>query len=228
MLWFTPLLFVSVFLLRGLANFVSGYAFQRIGLGVTTDVRNDLYRKLLDQSHRFHLRHSSGELVSRVVNDVTVMQTAVTTRLLDLVQQSVTLLFLLFLLLSTDLTLALICLVGTPLVLYPIVYFGKGMRRTSHRTQERIADVTALLSEGMRGHRVIQAFGAEDYEDGRFREATGRHMRVSLRAQVLSNLSSPVIEAIATVALAAFLIYAGTQIRAGSSPRRCSCSSSRT
>jgi ABC-type multidrug transport system fused ATPase/permease subunit len=68
--YFVPALFVLVFLLRSLADFTSGYAFQHIGLGVTTDIRNSLYRRILDQSSRFHSEHPSGELVARVVNDV--------------------------------------------------------------------------------------------------------------------------------------------------------------
>jgi len=213
--YFVPLLFVLVFLLRGLASFVSGYGFQRIGLGVTTDIRNSLYRHILGQSSRFFARHPSGELVARVVSDVSVMQNAVSSHLLDLFQQSVTLVLLLILLLSTHFKLALICLVVAPLLIYPIVRFGKGMRRTSHRSQERLADLTALLSEGVRGYRVVKAFGMEDFEHDRFALATRRHLRVNLRAQLLANLSGPVVESMAVVGAAALLVYAGKSIRAG-------------
>src|SRR5262245_48727144 len=109
--YFVPLLFVIVYLLRSLADFVSGYAFQHIGLGVTTDIRNDLYRYILDQSSRFHADHPSGELVARVINDVALMQNAVSNRLLDLFQQSITLIVLLALLISTHARLAVVALV---------------------------------------------------------------------------------------------------------------------
>jgi len=214
-LWFVPLLLVVVFLLRSVADFVSGYAFQHIGLGVTTDIRNDLYRRILDQSSRFYAEHPSGELVSRVVSDVALMQSAVSNRLLDLVQQSITLLFLLAMLLSTNAELALVALIAAPVLLYPIVRFGKGMRRTSHRSQERMADLAALMSEAVRGHRVVKAFGMEDFEHRRFRQATRRHLRVNLWAQMLANLSSPVVESIAVVGAALLLVYAGRSIRAG-------------
>ncbi|MEM9290584.1 MAG: ABC transporter ATP-binding protein [Acidobacteriota bacterium] len=213
--YFTPLLFVAVYLFRSVAAFISGYSFQRIGFGVTTDIRNDLYRRLLEQSSRFHAQHPSGSLVSRVVNDVTLMQVAVSNRLLDIAQQSVTLLAMLAMLLSIHLELALACLVGMPVVLYPIVRFGKGIRGTSHRSQERMADLAQLLSEGIRGHRVVKAFGMEDFEYRRFYAATRRHLKVNLRAQVLANLSSPVIETLASVLSAALLIYAGLSIREG-------------
>ena len=213
--YFVPLLFVAVFLLRSVSDFLSGYSFQRIGLGVTTDIRNDLYLRVLHQSSRFHAAHPSGELVSRVINDVALMQNAVSNRLLDLFQQSITLVVLLVLLLSTHLELALVCLVAAPALLVPIVRFGKGMRRTSHSSQERMADLASLMAEGVRGHRVVKAFGMESFEHGRFQRATGRPLRVNLRAQMLNHLSSPVVESLAVVGSAALLIYAGQSIRAG-------------
>jgi ATP-binding cassette, subfamily B, bacterial MsbA len=212
--YFLPALFVLVFLLRCLADFVSGYAFQHIGLGVTTDIRNDLYRSILEQSSRFHAEHPSGELVARVINDVAMMQNAVANRLLDLFQQSFTLVALLALLLSTHFRLALISLIVAPALLVPIVRFGKGMRRTSHRSQERMADLASLMAEGVRGHRVVKAFGMEEFELNRFREATRRHLRVNLWAQMLANSAGPVVESLAVIGAAALLVYAGKAIRA--------------
>ena len=213
--YFVPILFVVFFLFRSVAHFFSGYSFQRIGLGATTTMRNDLYRHILHQSNRFHAEHPSGELVSRVVGDVALLQSAVSNRLLDLFQQSVTLVALLVLLLSTHLRLALICVVVAPIVLFPVVRFGRGMRKTSHRSQERLADLTSLLAEGVRGHRVVKAFGTENFEYERFRTASRRHLRVNLWAQMLAHLSSPVVETLAVIGAAAFLVYAGRSIRAG-------------
>jgi subfamily B ATP-binding cassette protein MsbA len=213
--WFAPALFVLVFLVRSLAAFLNGYAFQRVGLGATTDLRNDLYRRILDQSSRFYAQHPSGELVSRVVNDVGVLQNALSTQLLDLFQQPLTLIVLLWFLLSIHLQLALMCLVVLPLLLIPIVRFGKGMRKTSHRSQEHMADLASLVAEGVRGHRVVKAFGMEGFEHERFRQASRKHLRTNLRAQMLSHASSPVVESMAVVGAAALLVYAGRTIRLG-------------
>jgi subfamily B ATP-binding cassette protein MsbA len=213
--YFVPLLMMLIFLLRCLADFVSGYAFQNIGLGVTTDMRNDLYWHILRQSSRFHSEHPSGELVARVINDVALMQNAVANRLFDLFQQSITLVVLVVLLLSIHFELALVCLVVAPVLVFPIVRFGKGMRRTSHRSQERMADLASLMAEGVRNHRVVKAFGMEEFEYNRFREATRRHLRVNLWAQMLAHASGPVVEALAVLGAAALLIYAGRTIRAG-------------
>jgi subfamily B ATP-binding cassette protein MsbA len=212
--YFVPVLFVVIFTLRSVSDFLNGYAFQRIGLGATTDLRNDLYARTLEQSSRFHADHPSGELVSRVVNDVGVLQAAVSTRLVDIVQQSATLLLLLVMLFSIHFRLAFFCLVAAPAVLFPIVRFSKGMRRTSHRAQERTADVANLVSESARGHRVVKAFGMERFELDRFRVATSRHLRANLRGQLLANLSSPVIETLGVIGAGIFLVFAGRAIQA--------------
>ncbi len=213
--YFVPILFVVVFVLRSLSDFLNGYAFQRLGFGATNDLRNDLYVRTLEQTSRFHAEHPSGELVSRVVHDVGVLQGAISTRLVDIVQQSATLILLLVLLFSIHFRLAFFCLVAAPAVLYPIVRFSKGMRRTSHRAQERTADLANLVSESARGHRVVKAFGMEPFERERFREATRRHLRANLQGQLIANVSSPVIESLGVLGAGLFLVFAGRAIRSG-------------
>ena len=151
-----------------------------------------------------------------MINDVAIMQNAVSNRLLDLFQQSITLVFLLGLLLSTHFRLALFALVAAPVLLVPIVRFGRGLRRTTHRSQERMADLASLLTEGVRGYRVVKAFGMEEFEAVRFGHATRRHLRANLWAQMLSHASGPVVESLAVLGAAALLIWAGQSIRAGS------------
>ncbi len=212
---FLPLLLLTIFTLRAITDGASNYAFQRIGLGATTDIRNDVFDKLLRQSSRFHAAHPSGELVSRVVNDVSMMQNAVSTGLFDLFQQTVTIVALASMLISTNPRLALTCLVAAPLVLFPIVRFGQSLRKTGRRSQQRLAEVSMLVNEAVRGHRVVKAFGMERFEGQRFREATRRHLRINLRAQLLSSISSPVVEVLGVAGACMLLIYAGRAIRAG-------------
>ncbi len=210
-----PLLLWLFFLLRSVAAFANGYLFQKIGLGATNDLRNDLYRTILRQSSRFYAEHPSGELLSRIGNDVQVLQNVVTTRLLDLVQHSITLLVLIWLLLSTHWVFGLITLVVAPAVVVPIVRFGRGMFKTSRHTQERMAELANLVNEAVRGHRVVKAFGMEGFEESRFRAAADRHLLVKLRAQLIATASSPVVETLIVTGGAVLLFYAGRAVASG-------------
>ena len=213
--FFTPLLLVFVVLLRGLMAFLSGYSFQRAGLGITTDIRNDLYRHIIHQSSRFHQRYTSGELYSRVVSDVAKLQNAVAARLFDIFMSIAMLVICSGLLLTIHFTLAIVSLFAVPVFGFLLVRFGKGMRKVTYRSQERMADLSALLTEGIRGNRVVKAFGMEKFECGRFERATRGHLLANLRAQFLSTLSSPVIESTAAVGGAALVVSAGLMIRDG-------------
>ena len=213
--YFAPIMFVLVFTFRSLASFLGGYTFQRIGFGVTTDIRNDLYEFLLAQSIAFHSENPSGKLFSRVINDVSRMQNAFSTRLVDLFQQTVMLVFCLAALFVIHAQLAFVCLVAMPLIVYPVVRFGRGMFKTSHHSQERMEDLAELLTEGVRGNRVVKAFGMEKFESDKFRKATSRHLAVNLRAQMLASASSPVIETLAAIGACVLLVSAGNMIRAG-------------
>ncbi len=211
--YFAPILFVLVFALRSASSFFSAYTFQRIGYGITTDIRNDLYDFLLGQSSVFHSENPSGKLFSRVINDVGRMQNAFTNRLVDLFQQSVMLVVCLVGLFMIHAQMAFVSLVAMPLIIYPVVRFGRGMFKTSHRSQERMEDLAELLTEGIRGNRVVKAFGMEEFESRRFKAATRRHLNINLRAQVLASASSPVVETLSAIGGCTLLVVAGDMIR---------------
>ncbi len=213
--WFVPALFLAVYLLRATGELVSSYSFRHVGLGVIYGIRNDLYRRFLDQSSAFHSAHPSGELVSRVVSDVGLIQNAINTRLFDLLTQPLTLVLLLVLLFSTNWKLALIVVLFAPLALLTMLRFGGGLRRATDRAQARGAEVTALLGEGILGHRVVKAFGMEQFEAERFGAATRKLLRVSRWGQLIASMSSPVIESLAALGSAALLVYVGLKIREG-------------
>ncbi len=213
--YFAPILFLLVFTARSMSSFAGAYTFQRIGFGATTDIRNDLYDYLLNQSSAFHSDNPSGKLFSRVINDVSRLQNAFTTGLVDLFQQSIMLVVCLVALVLIHPRMAFICLIAMPLIIYPVIRFGRGMFRTSHRSQERMEDLAELLTEGIRGNRVVKAFGMEEFEGRRVRNATRRHLAVNLRAQMLSAASSPVIETLAALGGCTLLIGAGRMINQG-------------
>ena len=210
-----PVLLLVLFSVRNLADFVGSFAFQRIGLGATTRIRNDLHARFLDQGQHFHRSAPSGVLVSRVVSDVAAMQSALSNRVFDIVQQSLTLAVLFLLLLSTHLGLTMFVLAALPVFAWVFVGAGRRVRRASRHTQDRLAEVARLLADGLRALPVVQAFGMEAFERQRFREATGRHLRVSLRVQRLSIVVPLLLETVLAASAVALLVYAGRAVRAG-------------
>ncbi|HEV7574175.1 MAG TPA: ABC transporter ATP-binding protein [Thermoanaerobaculia bacterium] len=205
-----------VIILRALASFFSEYAFQKVGLSTVRDLRNQLYERLIFQSHRFFSERSTGEMVSRVVSDADAIQAAVSTRMGDLFQESLTLFFLLAYVFWSNPELALITFIVAPAMVYPVVHFGGKLRGTTHRSQERMADIATLLEETIRGVRIVKAFTMERFEVARFRDATRRHLSSNLKAQKIQALSSPVLDLITGLGALALFFYAQRRIANGS------------
>ena len=180
------------------------------------DLRNELYESIIQQSHRFFSERSTGEMVSRVVSDADAIQAAVSTRMGDLFQESITLFGLIIYVFISNTELALISLIVAPIIVFPVVHFGRRLRGTTHRSQERMADIATLLEETIRGVRIVKAFTMEKFEIGRFREATQRHLRSNLKAQRIQALTSPVMELLSGVLMLMLFLYAHRRITAGS------------
>lgn len=208
-------LILLVFLLRAFTSFFSEYSFQKVGLSTVRDLRNQLYERMIHQSHRFFTERPTGEMVSRVVSDADAIQAAVSTRMGDLLQESVTLVGLIAFLFYINPLLAVVSLIGAPLIITPVVTFGKRLRRTTHRSQERMAEIATLLEETIRGVRIVKAFTMEPFEIGRFREATRKHLRWTLSASRVQALTSPVMELLAGVCMVLLFSYAQRRIAAG-------------
>jgi len=208
-------LILIVFSIRAFTSFFSEYSFQKVGLSTVRDLRNQLYDRMIHQSHRFFAERSTGEMVSRVVSDADAIQAAVSTRMGDLLQESVTLVLLVGYVFYLNPLLALVSFVGAPLIIIPVVQFGKRLRRTTHRSQERMAEIATILEETIRGVRIVKAFTMERFEIGRFREATRKHLRWTLSAQRTQAMTSPVMELLAGVCMVLLFGYAQQRISAG-------------
>ncbi|HUR81683.1 MAG TPA: ABC transporter transmembrane domain-containing protein [Thermoanaerobaculia bacterium] len=208
-------LILVIFVIRAFTSFFSEYSFQKVGLSTVRDLRNELYERMIGQSHRFFTERPTGEMVSRVVSDADAIQAAVSTRMGDLLQESVTLAGLIGYLFYINPFLAVVSLFGAPLIVIPVVQFGKRLRRTTHRSQERMAEIATLLEETIRGVRIVKAFTMEPFEIGRFQEATRKHLRWTLSASRVQAATSPVMELLAGVCMVLLFSYARSRIAAG-------------
>jgi len=206
---------VGVFLIKGICDYLGNYLISYAGFSSVTDLRNAVFGKVLRHSASFFEAHSTGQLMSSIMNDVDKVQVATSQIMADFLRQFFSAAALLFVLFSNDWKLAAISLVALPAVMLPTTRIGRRIRRISRGTQERQAELNQILQETLSGHMVVKAFGAEAYEFRRFREAARRLLKTNVRYVLQQALSSPVIDMMAAVTIVLLLTYARNQIKAG-------------
>ncbi|HUR19991.1 MAG TPA: lipid A export permease/ATP-binding protein MsbA [Vicinamibacterales bacterium] len=209
--WVATMLLLS-FAAKGVGAYVSSYLMTDVGQRVVMDLRNRLYRHILDQSAAFFSRRSSGQLVSRVTNDVSQVQTAASETLADLVRESVTVIGFTAYLFWLDSDLAIICVATVPLVVYPLVRLGQRVRSTTRRSQEEQEHLTHVATEGLAGHRIVKAFRAEAREGDRFAAVGAKLYRTNMRITAALSALPPLMEFIGGLATVGALYYASIKI----------------
>ena len=206
---------VVAFFIKGLCDYLGNYLINYAGFSSVTDLRNSVFDKVLRQGAEFFESHSTGRLMSSIMNDIDKVQLATSQMLADFFRQFFSAIGLLFVLLTIDWQLAIASLIILPAVMYPVTRIGKRIRRTSRGTQDRQAELNQILQETLSGHMVVKAFGAEPYESRKFREASRKLLKANVRYILQQSLSSPLIDLIALLTIVALLTYARTNIKAG-------------
>ena len=186
-----------------------------IGQRVVRDLRDQLFRHILDQSASFFSRKTTGGLMSRITNDVNQVQHAVSETLGDLLREGLTLVGFTGFLFYLDWRLALVVVTGAPIVVYPLVKLGKRVRSTTRRSQEQLEHLSHVTAEAFAGHRIVKAFGAEGQEERRFRGASQRLYRTNLKVTSTLAALPPLMELLGGVALVALVWYGSEQISNG-------------
>ncbi len=207
---------VLVFVIKGACDYLANYLISLAGFSAITDLRDQVFEKVLRQSAQFFEANSTGRLMSSVMNDIDKIQVAISTMLVDALRQVFVVMGLLFVLMHKDWKLALVSVTVLPFVLVPTARIGRRIRRTSRHTQEHVGELNEILQETISGHNVVKAFGTEEYEYQRFRMAGTRLLKTNLRYALQQALASPMIELCGALTIVALLTYARTSIRAGS------------
>lgn len=209
-----PLFLFAAFVAKNICAFVAEYRFNAIGLAFVRDLRRRIYERLLLQSESFHAKNPSGDLIARVTGDVDRIQSLFGTDLADLVQSLATLAGLLVLVVSRSPELTGVALLIAPAIVVPVVLIAKRLRAISRAGRERMGDLTGVLSETIRGRRVVQAYGAEAYESERFEAVNERTFKLSRNAARVMAFSSPLVETASVFAFLVLLAYAASRIAA--------------
>jgi subfamily B ATP-binding cassette protein MsbA len=198
---------VCVALAKGISEFFATYFINYTGHSVVRDLRNLLYSKLIGQSISFFHRNPTGRLMSAIISDIERIQFAVSQTAADMLKQSFTLVFLLGALFYYDCWLALISMVLIPLVVFPSAKLGRYIRASSRSSQDKMGELNNVLQETFSGIRIVKAFAMESFEIEKFKTATRRLLKVSLRWVRAQAVSSPLMEILGAVTIAGLLYY---------------------
>ena len=206
---------VGTALIKGVCDYIGTYLVNHAGFGLITDLRNRLYDTILQRSISFFSRHSTGTLVSTVVNDVEKVQVTLTIALAEFLQQFFTLFFLIGVVIVLGHKLALVLLIFVPFVIFSAGKIGRRVRSTTRKGQDKLADIQNILHESITGNRIVKAFGMESWESSRFQAAARKLFRANLKSVAAQAISSPLMDIIGALAGALLLWVGRTQIKTG-------------
>lgn len=214
-LGFVTTTLLVAYVLKGVGAYFSSYLMDDIGQRVVLQIRGDLFAHLLNQSAAFFARRSTGQLLSRINNDVGQVQRAVAETVGDLARESLALVGYAGLLFYYDAKLALVCMTAAPLVVYPLVRLGKRVRTVTRWSQEAQEHMTHVAAEAFAGHRIVKAFGAEARESEKFAGAARSLYRSNMKVTRVLSILPPLMELLGGVAIAGALWYGTREISGG-------------
>jgi subfamily B ATP-binding cassette protein MsbA len=206
---------LMVFFAKGICEYLASYLVNYVGFSAVTDLRNVVFSKVLKQGGQFFESHSTGKLMSSIMNDIEKIQVASSHILADFLRQTFVTIGLLLVVLTKDWRLAAVSLTVLPFVIVPTRRIGKRIRRTTRRAQDNAAELNQILQETLSGHQVVKAFGTEAFEGRRFRSAGQKLLKSNLRYVAQQALASPLIELFGAFTIVGLLTYARTQIKTG-------------
>ena len=203
---------VAATVLKGIFDYAGTYLVNYAGFGMITDLRDDLYNAILRSSAAFFTKHTTGTLLSTIVNDIEKVQFAMSSVLAEFLQQFFTFLFTSAVVILLGGKLAWVLLLFLPVILYSSKKIGRQVRTTTRGGQDKLAEIQNILHETITGNRIVKAFGMENWEMERFRAAARRLFRANLRLVAAFAISSPLMDILGSVAIALLLLMGRNQI----------------
>lgn len=215
MLVVIPVLLVIAYFLKGASDYGQSYLMGAVGNRVVTDLRARLYEHIQRLSLSFFSKTSTGVLMSRIANDVGILQRATSDSLKKILENTFLIIGLSGVALYQNWRMALFCLVLLPIAAFPIRRFGRQTRRYSKKSQERLATISTFLDETISGNQTIKSYCLERFEIERFFKETERLLHVGLNSLKVGAYSTPVMELIGGVIGAVIIYYGGYNVIKG-------------
>ena len=215
-----PVVLLLLQFFRGVFSYAQAYLAASIGQKVIMYLRNRIFQHMQNQSLGFFEQKQTGQLMSRITNDVSVLQSVFSHSLLDLVVSPIIIVFGIIQAFILNKQLAAFLLLILPLIAFPISRLSQLLRKAGREIQAKAADTSAILQEKISAIRVVKAFAMEDYENQRFVKVTKENYRASMKGARVQGFLSPTVEFLAMIGLTVFIIYGGNAIiRGAMTPR---------
>ncbi|HTG82817.1 MAG TPA: lipid A export permease/ATP-binding protein MsbA [Geobacteraceae bacterium] len=212
---FVPLGIIAIFTVRGLARYLNDYFIRTSGQLAIQDIRNELYRKNMELGLAYFNRNQTGALMSRVLNDVGLMQDGVANVVTGLFRDGLGAVFLLGVIFYLNWKLAIIAFLVLPATIYPAQKIGRRIKTAVRRSQEKIGDLAAILQESYAGIKVIKAFNMAERENERFAEANRGFYHFLRKSIKYEGVAVPVMEFLSSLGVAAVVWASIAMIRRG-------------
>lgn len=203
------LLILLAFFLKNIFGYLQAYFLAYVEQGMIRDLRNQSYIHLHKLPMSYFKNEKTGNLISRITNDVNVVQSSVSAVFLNLIREPLTILFFVGLAMSISWRLTLFSLLVLPPTIGIISWIGLILRKQSGLLQEKMANITTTLHETITGVKIVKAFGMENYENGKFKTQTQGFFKLVLKMARVRNTASPLTEFLSVVVGVAMIYYGG-------------------
>lgn len=207
----------GIFILRGITTYQHTIIMSRVGHMIVAKIQHDMFSGFLNLDLGFFHQNPSGQLISRVINDVNVMRMAVTDGITGLGKNLLTLVFLIGVMFYQDWLLSCIAFLVFPLTAVFIAWVGRRLRKMSGRIQEDQARLSDMLSQIFQGIQLVKAYGMEGYERERAGKSITKVRELTIKSVRVQNLATPFNETIVGIVVFAIIVYGGYQVAAGAS-----------
>lgn len=202
-------------ILKGIFDYTGTYLVNHAGFGMITDLRDDLYNAILRRSAAFFSKHTTGTLLSAIINDIERVQYAMSTVLAEFLQQVFTFLFVAAVVVVLGGSLAWVLLLFLPVIVYSSRKVGSRVRSTTRHGQDKLAEIQNILHETITGNRIVKAFSSEKWEIARFRRAARRLFHANLRSVAATAISSPLMDVFGAIGIAILMNLGREQVKHG-------------
>jgi subfamily B ATP-binding cassette protein MsbA len=202
-------------ILKGIFDYTGTYLVNHAGFGMITDLRDDLYNAIMRRSAAFFSKHTTGTLLSAIINDIERVQYAMSTVLAEFLQQLFTFISVAAVVVVLGGKLAWVLLLFVPVIVFSSRKIGSRVRRTTRQGQDKLAEIQNILHETITGNRIVKAFNSEKWEISRFRGAARRLFRANLRSVAATAISSPLMDIFGACGIALLLLLGREQVKHG-------------